>query len=78
MHRTLECWVSLVAQLVKNLAAMGDLCSITGLERSPEEGNGSPLQYSGLEGQTKLSDFHWNVKSMIQGKLDALEQKMQN
>ena len=55
-----------------------DLCSNTGLGRSPEEGNGSPLQYSGLERQTKLSDFHWNVKSMIQGKLDVLEQKMQN
>ena len=28
---------------------MGDLGSITGLGRSPGEGNGYPLQYSGLE-----------------------------
>ena len=27
----------------------GDLGSIPGLERSPEEGNGNPLQYSCLE-----------------------------
>ena len=49
----------------------GDLGSIPGLERSPEEGKGSPLQYSGLENsmncivygitksQTQLSDFHF-------------------
>ena len=42
---------SLVAQLVKNLPAInaGDLGLIPGLGRSPEEGNGYPLQYSGLE-----------------------------
>ena len=28
---------------------VGDLGSIPGLERSPGEGNGYPLQYSGLE-----------------------------
>ena len=28
---------------------MGDLGSIPGLGRSPREGKGSPLQYSGLE-----------------------------
>ena len=27
----------------------GDLCSIPGLGRSPEEGNSYPLKYSGLE-----------------------------
>ena len=27
----------------------GDLCSIPGLGRSPGEGKGYPLQYSGLE-----------------------------
>ena len=44
----------------------GDLSSILGLERSPEEGKGYPLQYSGLENpmdtvyesRTRLSDFH--------------------
>ena len=46
----------LVAQLVKNLPTMqetscsvGDLGSIPGLGRSPEEGNGYPLWYSCLE-----------------------------
>ena len=43
-------WASLVAQMVKNPPAMGgDLASIPGLGRSPEEGNGNPLQYSCLE-----------------------------
>ena len=49
---------------------MGDLDSIPGLGRSPEEGKGYPLQYSGpensmdyivhgvAESQTRLSDFH--------------------
>ena len=41
---------SLVAQLVKNLLAMwADLGSVPGLGRSPGEGKGYPLQYSGLE-----------------------------
>ena len=49
----------------------GDLGSIPGLGRSPGEGKGYPLQYSGLENsmdcivygvaksRTRLSDFHW-------------------
>ena len=41
---------SLVAQTLKNLPInAGDLGSIPGLGRSPGEGNGYPLQYSGLE-----------------------------
>ena len=41
---------SLVAQLIKNPPAMqGDLGSVPGLGRSPGEGKGYPLQYSGLE-----------------------------
>ena len=48
----------------------GDLGSIPGLGRSPGEGNGYPLQYSGLENsmegivhgvtksRTRLSEFH--------------------
>ena len=36
--------------VVKNLLAnVGDKGSVPGLERSPGEGNGSPLQYSCLE-----------------------------
>ena len=50
---------------------MGDLGSISGLGRSPGEGKGYPLQYSGLENsmdcivhevaksRTQLSDFHF-------------------
>ena len=51
---------------------VGDLALISGLERSPGEGKGYPLQYSGLENpmacivcgvtksQTRLSDFHYH------------------
>ena len=43
-------WASLVAQLVKNPTCnAGNLGSIPGLGRSPGEGKGYPLQYSGLE-----------------------------
>ena len=50
----------------------GDLGSIPGLGRSPGEGKGYPLQYSGLENstdcivhgvaksQTRLSNFHFH------------------
>ena len=50
---------------------VGDLGSVPGLGRSPGEGKGYPLQYSGLENsmdstvhgvtksQTRLSDFHF-------------------
>ena len=50
---------------------VGDLGSVPGLGRSPAEGNGYPLQYSGLENsmdcivygvaksRTQLSDFHF-------------------
>ena len=50
----------------------GDLGSIPGLGRSPREGKGYPLQYSGLENsmdcivpgvaksRTRLSGFHFN------------------
>ena len=42
-------WASLVAQMVKNLPAMQDSQgSIPGLEKSPRERNGYPLQYSYL------------------------------
>ena len=41
---------SLVAQTSKESACNeGDPCSIPGLGRCPEEGNGYPLQYSCLE-----------------------------
>ena len=40
-----------MAQLVKNLPAMQE----TWVRRSPGEGKGYPLQYSGLENSTTLS-----------------------
>ena len=55
----------------ESACSVGDLHLISGLERSPGEGNSYPLQYSGLEncmgcivhGVTKsqihLSDFHF-------------------
>ena len=46
-------WVSLVAQMIKNLPAntgdTGDLALIPGLGRSTGGGNGNPLQYSCVE-----------------------------
>ena len=53
MWHIINCWASLVTRLVKNLPAnVGDTRdggSIPGLGRSPEDGNGNPLQQSCLE-----------------------------
>ena len=38
-----------MAQMVKNACNAGDPGSVSGLRRSPGEGNGNPLQYSCLE-----------------------------
>ena len=55
----------------KESCNVGDLGLIPGLGRSPEEGKGDPLQYSGLEksmdytvhgvtkSRTRLDDFHF-------------------
>ena len=69
---------SLVVQLVKNPPVnAGDLDSIPGLERSPGEGKGYPLQYSGLENsmdcvahgvtksQTQLSGYRFTFLFII-------------
>ena len=62
---------SLVAQLVKHLPAMWETWVSSLNWEFPGEGNGYPLQYSGLENcvdcivygvttrWTQLSDFHW-------------------
>ena len=59
----------------------GDLCSIPGLGRSPREGKGYSLQYSGLENsmdrivhgvaksQTRLSNFHVETKGLTSLKM---------
>ena len=52
MHPALICTdiTNQVAQTVKNLPTeAGDVASIPGSQRSPGEGNGTPLQYSYLE-----------------------------
>ena len=55
---------------------VGDLGLIPGLGRSPGEGKGYPLQYSGLEkvhgvtkSQTQLRDFHfnWSLLGLVSG-----------
>ena len=58
---------------------MGDLSSIPGLGKAPGEGNGYPLQYSGLENsmdctvhgvaksRTCLSNFHSNNAILVDG-----------
>ena len=64
---------------------MGDLGSIPGLGRSPGEGKGYSLQYSGLEdsmdcmvdgvtkSQTRLSHFHFSIISSVDEDLKQLE-----
>ena len=51
LYQVVIYWASpLVAQRVKESACnAGDLGSISGLRRSPGDGNGNPLQYSCLE-----------------------------
>ena len=46
----------------KSACNVGDLSSIPGLGRSPEEGKGYPLQYSGLE-KSKDCIVHGVAKS---------------
>ena len=60
---TSQSWVSLVAQSGKESAGnAGDLGLIPGLGRSPGEGKGCPLQYSGL-GNSMDSVVHGVTKS---------------
>ena len=74
-----------VSQLVKKSACSAeDLGSIPGLGKSPGEGKGRPLQYSGLENsmdcivhgvaksQKQLSDFHFVSEQSFQFYLPAL------
>ena len=66
-------WASLVAQLVKNLPAMG---LIPGLGRSPGEGNGYPLQYSGLENSRDYIVVHGFAESDMTKQLSPLHHIM--
>ena len=62
---------SLVAQLVKNPPAVQDTW-IPGLGRSPEEGKGYPLQYSGLDEALSrlLSDLE---NQDLKGKVEEIQ-----
>ena len=67
----------------ESACSAGDLALIPGLGRSPGEGNGYPLQCSGLENSmdcvvhrvtkswTQLSEFHFTLKA-LPGKLMTL------
>ena len=59
-------WASLVAQMVKSTCSVGHSSSMPRLGRSPEGGNGNPLQYSCLEnshGQRSLAGSHAGAES---------------
>ena len=86
-------WASLVAQLVKDLPAMQEtLGSIPGLRRSPGEGKGYPLQYSGLENSMDcieilhgknftwrfLFQFVWDTKILQLGKVKVKKVKLRS
>ena len=65
----------------ESACSVGDLGSIPGLERSPGEGKGYPLQYSGLENSmdsivhqvtknwTRLSNFHSLTQIIVTSKV---------
>ena len=58
---------SLVSQRVKkSTCRKGDLGSILGLERSPGEGNGNPLQYLCLENSMDRGAWRAIVHGVIQ------------
>ena len=59
-------WASLVAQTLKNLPVnTGDRGLVARSGRSPGEGNGYPLQYSGLENCMSLAGYSpWGHKGL--------------
>ena len=66
--------LSLVTAGKESACNAGDLGLIPGLARSPGEGRGYPPQYSGLENQTGLSDFHFlsNVTQILSSLINAI------
>ena len=69
----------------ESACTVGDLVSIPGLGRSPGEGKGNPLQYSGLENsmdclvhgvtksRTRPSDFLFVTLVTVHNECNALE-----
>ena len=80
------CWASQVVLVVKNPAAnagdIRDVRSIPGLGTSPGEGNGNPLQYSGLENPMDRGAWRATVHGVVKapvrslGREDLLGKKM--
>ena len=68
MSVIIHSWVSQVALVVKNPIAnagdVKDVGSIPGLERSPGEGHGNPLQYSCLENPVDRGAWQAKVPSI--------------
>ena len=65
-------WASLVAQMGEKLPASarttGDLGLIPGSGRSPGEGNGYPIQYSGLENPMDRGDWQATVHGIAKSR----------
>ena len=62
-------WVSLLAQMVKNLPAKaGDLGSVPGSWRSPKGGNGNLTQYSCLENPMDSRAWRATVHGVTKGR----------
>ena len=61
-----EAQTSLVAQMVKSACNAGDQGSIPGSGKSPEEGNGSPFQYSGLGNPMNRGAWQATVHSITE------------
>ena len=65
-------WASLAAQMGEKLPASarttGDLGLIPGSERSPGEGNGYPIQYSGLENPMDRGDWQATVHGIAKSR----------
>ena len=57
----------------ESASSAGDLGSIPGLGRPPEEGHGNALQYSGLENSMDREEPSW-LQSMRSQRLDVTEQ----
>ena len=61
-----DTYVFLVGSVVKNPPAnAGDMGSIPGLGRPPEEGNGNPLQYSCLRNPTDREAWQATVRGVV-------------
>ena len=61
-------WASLVAQVEESVSSVGDLGPIPGLGRSPEEGNGYPLQYSCLENSMDRGAWQATLRGLTKSK----------